>query len=102
VRVEHQDVAVLAGARLALVGVADQVLLARELARHEAPLQAGREARAAAAAQAGGLDLGDHLILRQAFAAILAQDLAQGLVAAARFVVLQAPVAAVQPGVDLG
>ena len=52
VRVEHQDVAVLAGARLAFVGIADEVLRARELARHEAPLQAGREARAAAAAQA--------------------------------------------------
>ena len=49
VRVEAQDVAVVAGARLALVRVADDVLLAGGAARHEAPLHAGREARAAAA-----------------------------------------------------
>ena len=36
-----------------------------------------------------------------AFAAVLPEDLAQRLVAAARLVVLQAPVAAVQAGVDL-
>jgi hypothetical protein len=59
VRVVAQDVAVLEGARLALVGVADDVLLRRETARHEAPLQAGREAGAAAAAQRGLLQLGD-------------------------------------------
>jgi uncharacterized small protein (DUF1192 family) len=51
VRVVAKDVAVLEGARLALVRVADQVLLARELARHEAPLQAGGKARAAATTQ---------------------------------------------------
>jgi hypothetical protein len=97
VRVELQDVAVLAGARLALVGVAHQVLLARELARHERPLQAGGEAGAAAAAQRRFLDGGDDLVLRQA----VLQDLAQGLVAVARLVVLQAPVGAVQVLVDL-
>ena len=57
VRVVAQDVAVVAGAGLALVGVAHQVLLHRRVARHEAPLDAGRKARAAAAAQARGLDL---------------------------------------------
>ena len=43
VRVVAQDVAVLEGARLAFVGIADEVLLRRGIARHEAPLQAGRE-----------------------------------------------------------
>ncbi len=52
VRVEHQDVAVLAGPRLTLVRIADPVLRARVLPRHEAPLQAGWEACATAAAQA--------------------------------------------------
>ena len=59
------------------------------------------KARAAAAAQARGLDLGDHLVGRHAGAAVQPEDLAQRLVAAARLVVLQAPVAAVQAGVDL-
>ena len=61
VRVVAQDVAVVAGAGLALVGIADDVFLARRVARHEAPLHAGRKARAAAAAQAGGLHLLDDL-----------------------------------------
>ncbi len=78
VRVELQDVAVLAGARLAFVGIADEVLLPRERAGHEAPLQARREARAAAAAQAGFLDGGDDLVLRHRLAAVRAQDLAAG------------------------
>ena len=39
-----QDVAVLEGARLALVGVAGEVLGTGEGARHEAPLEAGGEA----------------------------------------------------------
>ena len=51
VRVEHQDVAVLAGAGLAFVGVADEVLGTRELARHEAPFEPGGKAGAAAATQ---------------------------------------------------
>ncbi len=58
VRVEPHDLAVLAGARLRLVGVDHQVV--RPLAfllGHEGPLQACGEARAATAAQAGVLDL---------------------------------------------
>ena len=74
---------------------------AGELARHEAPLQPGRKAGAAAAAQARCLDLGDHLLRRHADAFALRQDLAQRLVAAARLVVLEAPVRAVEAGVDL-
>jgi hypothetical protein len=88
VRVVHQDVAVLAGAGLAFVGIAHQVLLARELARHEAPLQAGGESRRRRGRAGRFLDGGNHLVLRQPLAAVLAQDLAQGLVAAARLVVL--------------
>jgi hypothetical protein len=74
VRVEHQQVAVLAGAGLAFVGIADEVLGARELARHEAPLEAGRKACAAAAAQARRLDLGDHLLGRHALALALLEE----------------------------
>ena len=70
VRVVGEDVAVLAGAGLAFVGIADQVLRAGVVLRHEAPLQAGGKARAAAAAQARGLDLGDHLVGRHAGAAV--------------------------------
>src|SRR5262249_57142315 len=91
----------LAGAGLALVGVAHRVLLHGQRARHEAPLQAGRKARTATAAQARRLDLGHHLLRRHASAAVLAEDLLQRAVAASRFVVLEPPVAAVEPGVDL-
>jgi hypothetical protein len=104
VRVVGQDVAVLAGARFAFVAVAHQVLGTREGAWHEAPLQAGREPRAAAPAQRAELDLGDHLVGCHAFVAghaVLGQDLAQRRIAATRHVVLQMPVAAIEPGVDL-
>jgi len=83
VRVVAQDVAILESARLALVGVAHDVLLARKLPRHEAPLQAGGEARTAAAAQPRSLDFLDHLLRRH----VLRQEPTQGRVAAARFVV---------------
>jgi hypothetical protein len=63
-RVVAQDIAILEGARLAFVGIADDVLVARESPRHEAPLQAGRKTRAATAAQNRLLDFGDDLILR--------------------------------------
>ena len=76
-RVETQDVAVLAGPRLSLVGVAHQVLLTRELARHEAPLQPGGKTSAPPTAQAGLLDGGNHLILIETFAPILAQNFLQ-------------------------
>ena len=56
VRVGHHQRDVLAGARLGLVGVDDEVVRLAVALRDEAPLHAGREARAAAAAQAGVLD----------------------------------------------
>ena len=101
VGVVGQDVAVFAGAGLAFIGVAHEVLGARKLARHKAPLQAGRETRTTAAAQRGGLDLGNDLVGRHARAAIGAQDLLQRGIAAAGHVILQTPVGAIQPGVDL-
>ena len=58
-RLLHQF-AVLEGARLGLVRVADEVLVHRAL-RQERDLLAHREARAAAAAQARGFELGEHL-----------------------------------------
>ncbi len=96
VRVVAQDVAVLEGPGLAFVGVADDVFLAGDVARHEGPFQARREARAAAAAQVRGLQFGDHVVGRHA-----RQDFFQGLVTAARHVVADAPVVPVQVGQDL-
>src|SRR5229473_1385717 len=58
VRIMADDVAVLAGAGLGLVGVDDEIGRPRALLRHEGPFDAGREAGAAAAAQAGILHLG--------------------------------------------
>src|SRR5690606_12663357 len=87
---------------LAFVGIAHQILLARKLAWHETPLEASRETGATASAQRRLLDGCDHLILRQAFAAVLPQDLPQGLVATTGHIVLERPVAAIHPGVDLG
>ncbi len=54
--------AVHVGARVALVGVADDVLLVAGGLLGQVPLHPGREARAAAAAQAGGLELLDDLV----------------------------------------
>ncbi len=51
-RVAFHEHAVGERARVALVGVAGDVLLAGRLAQHRLPLDAGREGRAAAAAQA--------------------------------------------------
>ena len=61
VRVVPQDVAVLASTGLALVAIDDEIVRSAFglLLGHEGPLQAGREARPAAAAQAGGLHLLD-------------------------------------------
>src|SRR5205823_14113259 len=73
------QLAVLARAGLGLVGVAHEVdgLAA---GRDEAPLDAGREARAAAAAQVRRLDLGGDVLGAHR------ERLAQGRVAAARLV----------------
>src|SRR5204863_9486808 len=64
VRVVADDVAVLERARLALVGIADDVLLAGERLRHEAPLEARREACASAPTQRRLLHLCDDLVGR--------------------------------------
>ena len=103
VRVVAQDVAVLEGTRLTLVGVADKVLLTRELPRHEAPFQAGGKARAAPAPQSGGLHFGDDLLGRHRRLAICPQqDTLECLIAAARLVLLKRPaVGRVQPREDL-
>ena len=101
VGVELQNVAVFEGTGLAFVGIAHQVFGTWELARHEAPLQAGGKTGTATPAQARLFDDGDHLILRQAFRAILAQYFAQRLIAATRLIVLQVPIAAVQTGQNL-
>src|SRR3546814_19117693 len=65
VRIVADDFAVLATARFGFVGVDDQEARAvfARLLWHEAPLQTGREARAAAAAQARRLDLLDDRVL---------------------------------------
>ena len=60
VRILLHDHAVLERARLGFVGVAEQPRRLRRVLRNEAPLHAGRESRAAAAAQFGVLhELGD-------------------------------------------
>src|SRR3546814_12445430 len=75
-RVVAQDVAILGGPGLGLVGVAEDVLLHAAVLGHEAPLQAGREACAAAAAQdrksvvegksvSGRVELGGRRIIRK-------------------------------------
>ncbi len=59
-RIVPHDLAVLAGAGLGLVGIDDEIVRpAVRLLRHERPFQAGREAGAAAAAQARRLHLVD-------------------------------------------
>src|SRR3546814_477547 len=65
VRIVANDLAVLARPRLRLVGVDDEKARAARLRLlgHEAPFEAGREASAAAPAQAGCLDPLDDFIL---------------------------------------
>ena len=93
VRVVAQDVAILERAGLALVGVADQILLARELARHEAPLEPRGKACPTPPAQAGSLDLGDDLLGGHGRLAIgPQQDAPERLITAAGLVFLDAPV----------
>src|SRR5690606_8038745 len=60
-RVVTDDVAVLERAGLALIRVADQIFNAVVVTRHETPLETGRKTCAAAAAQAGELDLSDDV-----------------------------------------
>ena len=86
-RVVAQQIAILEGARFALVGVAADVLRSLIGLGHEAPLEAGGEAGAAAAAQRGLFHLSDDSIGRQ----LLVQNLFQRLVAATLDVVGQVP-----------
>ena len=59
-RIVAHDIAVLAGAGLGFVGIDDEVMRTTvAFLRHEGPLEAGREACAAATAQAGRLHLVD-------------------------------------------
>ena len=62
VRVVFEHGAVHERAGVALVAVADEVVLVARVGAAEAPLLAGREAGAAAAAQAAGLDLVDDAV----------------------------------------
>ena len=72
-RLLGQDLTVLEGAGLGLVGVADRVVRGGLLAGHELPLAPGREAGAAHAAQAGVLDRRQDLVVRQLAAEQAAQ-----------------------------
>src|SRR6202171_3541969 len=95
-RVVTQDVAILESSGLAFVGVAHQILVAAVLLRHEAPLEAGREACAATPAQPGFFYFRAYVRGRDFFG----EDLFQRLVAAARDVVAQPPVVAIEAGED--
>src|SRR5450756_1157770 len=92
--IRDRNVAVLERARFALVGIAHKIFGTRVLLGHETPLEPGREAGAAAAAQSRFLDFGDHRLGRY----FLVQNLFQRAIAAARLVVLEVPVRAVQAG----
>src|SRR5690606_34634014 len=87
VRVVAEDVPIVARARLALVGVADEVFLPGRIRRHERELEPRREARAAAAAQPRRLDLLDDLRAVE----LAVQHALPGLVAADLVVVLERP-----------
>src|SRR6185369_12090417 len=87
-RVVTQDVAILERAGLAFVGVADEIFLPGKRTGHEAPFQSGWKTGATATAQRRLFHLRDDLLWRD----FLAENLAQCLIAAARFVVLEPPV----------
>ena len=96
VRVVAQDVAILERAGLAFVRIADQILLPSVLLRHEAPFEPGREPRTPATTQRGLFHFRNHSVWRQ----LIAENFAQRLIAAARFVTLQVPIVAIEPGKD--
>ena len=80
--IAFHDHAVGKGAAVAFVGVADDVFAVGAGLRHRLPLDAGREAGAAAAAQSGRGDLGENLVRGQRQRAL------QALVAVMRAVIL--------------
>ena len=77
IRVAFHDGTVHERARIAFVRIADDVFVGGVELAGDFPLQSGREAGAAAAAQAAGLDVGEHL------GAVALQAVGQGLVAVA-------------------
>ena len=87
VRVVPEDVAIMTGARLAFVRVADQVFLRVRVTRHEAPLQSCREAGTTATAKPRGFDLVNNLIRSQ----LACQYFAPGLVSIELFIGRQRP-----------
>src|SRR5450759_5276734 len=87
-RIVAQYVAILERSRFPLIRVAHQVLGAFVVTRHETPLETGREARAATAAQCRFLDFADDLLGRN----FPIEDFLQRRIAAARFVIPEAPV----------
>ena len=95
-RVEAQNVAVVAGTRLTLIRVADGILLHGRILGHEAPLQARRKARAPAAAQPRRLDLVDDLRRGN----LAGENFLPGLVATLRPVSRQGPGLGLAEGVE--
>jgi hypothetical protein len=86
-RIVPHDVPVLAGSGLRFIGVDDQIMRPfAHLLGHEGPLEAGREAGAAAPPQAGGLDLVDDGV------APAGDDVARPVPGAALHCPFQAPV----------
>ncbi len=92
-RVEPEQIAILECPRLAFVRIAHDIFIAGERARHEAPLEAGRETRTATSAQHGFLDFADQVILRNFFS----QNALELGITATRFIILQPP-ASIAPG----
>ena len=96
-RIEAQDVAILAGTRLGLVGVAKDVFLPWRIARHERPLQTGREAGTTTTAQRTVLQFVDD----RDRVGLLGKDLLPGLVAVDLEVIVERPrLLEMQRGVD--
>ncbi len=96
-RIETQDVAILAGTGFRFVRIAQDVFLARRGARHERPLQPGRKTSAAAATQRALLQLVDdrHRI------GLLGEDLLPRLVTIDLEVIVKRPrLLEMQRGVD--
>ncbi len=96
-RIEAQNIAIFERARFTFVGITHQIFLARQIARHEAPLQAGGETGTAATAQTGSLDLFNDFIGCHA----RRQNFAQSLVPTPGHVIFKPPVCAIQACHDL-
>ena len=86
-RVVTHDVAILERPGLAFIGITDNVLVTREGARHERPLQTRREAGATTTTQDGLLNLSNDVFLSH----LGFEDTAQLRVTTTSDVILQAP-----------